>query len=137
MSKNKRGISRRKFLQESVRATLGSAIAINFPTIIPASVLGKNAPSNLINVASIGCGRISTIHDMTEIARYSGARIIAVCDLDRNRADTGPAAVRANYKKAAKQNGGLSGDWEIKVYYDYKELLQNKDIDAVHISLPD
>jgi predicted dehydrogenase len=137
MKKNNRIVSRRKFLRDSARATVGSAIAMNFPTIIPASVLGKNAPSNLINVASIGCGRISTIHDMTEIARYPAARIIAVCDLDRSRADVAPAAVRANYKKAAKDNGGLAGDWEIKVYYDYKELLQNKDIDAVHISLPD
>jgi len=130
-------VSRRKFLGDSIKATLGSALAVNFPMIIPASVLGKNAPSNLTNVASIGCGRISTIHDMTSIARYAGARIIAVCDLDRNRADVGPAAVRNNYIKAVKDNGGLTGDWDIKVYYDYKELLQNKDIDAVHVSLPD
>jgi predicted dehydrogenase len=137
MKSKKSAVSRRKFLRDSVKAALGSAVAINFPTIVPASVFGKNAPGNLINVASIGCGRISTIHDMTEIARYGGARIIAVCDLDRNRANVAPAAVRDNYKKAAKENGGQAGDWEIKVYYDYKELLQNKDIDAVHISLPD
>src|SRR5215467_9501649 len=137
MKKQKQNFSRRKFLTDSAKAAASAFIVSRFPTIVPASVFGKNAPSNLINVASIGCGRISTIHDMTSIARYAGARIIAVCDLDRNRADAGPAAVRANYKKAAKQNGGLSGDWEIKVYYDYKELLQNKDIDAVHISLPD
>jgi predicted dehydrogenase len=120
-----------------VKAAAGSLIFTGFPTIVPASVLGKNAPSNLINVASIGCGRISTIHDMTSIARYAGARIIAVCDLDKKRADAGPAAVRSNYVKAANANGGLKGDWDIKVYYEYKELLQNKDIDAVHISLPD
>ncbi len=53
------------------------------------------------------------------------------------RADAGSAAVRANYVRAAKDNGGLKGDWDIKVYYDYKELLANKNIDAVHISLPD
>jgi predicted dehydrogenase len=74
---------------------------------------------------------------MTEIARYPGARIIAVCDLDKNRADAGPLAVKNNYIKASKENGGLTGDWDIKVYYDYRELLLNKDIDAVHISLPD
>ena len=55
----------------------------------------------------------------------------------RRRADAGPAAVKNNYIRAAKDNGGLTGDWDIKVYYDYKELLANKDIDAVHISLPD
>ena len=131
MKKNKQ--SRREFLSKSIKASALLAI----PSIVPASVFGKNAPSNLINVASIGCGRISTSHDMTGIARYAGARIIAVCDLDKNRADAGPQSVKENYKKAMNVNGGLTGDWGIKVYYDYKELLKNKDIDAVHISLPD
>jgi predicted dehydrogenase len=133
----KPSITRRKFLTDTAKASIGTALALDFPTIVPASVFGKNAPSNRINVASIGCGRISTIHDMTEIARYAGARIIAVCDLDKNRADAGPQFVKNNYIKASKENGGLTGDWDIKVYYDYKELLLNKDIDAVHISLPD
>lgn len=133
----KNNVTRRDFLANTTKASLGTALALNFPTIVPASVFGKNAPSNRINVASIGCGRISTGHDMTSIARYAGARIVAVCDLDRARADASPQAVRENYKKAAKENGGLTGDWDIKVYYDYKELLQNKDIDAVHVSLPD
>ena len=131
MKKNKQ--SRREFLSKSIKTSALLAI----PTIVPASVFGKNAPSNLINVASIGCGRISTSHDMTGIARYAGARIIAVCDVDKNRADAGPQSVKENYKKAMNVNGGLTGDWGIKVYYDYKELLKNKDIDAVHISLPD
>ena len=135
--KNKKEISRRNFLESSAKVAAGSFILSGFPTIVPASVFGKNAPSNRINVASIGCGRISTSHDMTSIARYSGARIIAVCDLDKNRADAGVQAVKNNYIKAANVNGGQKGDWKIKVYYDYKELLQNKDIDAVHISLPD
>lgn len=136
-TEKKNPISRRRFLENTAKTTAGSLILSSFPTIVPSTVFGKNAPSNRVNVASIGCGRISTIHDITEIARYGGARIIAVCDLDRDRADAGPQAVRANYKKGAASNGGLTGDWDIKVYYDYKELLQNKDIDAVHISLPD
>ncbi len=136
-NESKSTIGRRKFITDTVKTTVGTAIAVGFPTIVPSCVFGKNAPSNRINVASIGCGRISTSHDMTAIARYAGARIIAVCDLDKNRADAGPAAVKTNYEKAAAFNGGLKGDWGIKVYYDYKELLANKDIDAVHISLPD
>lgn len=130
-------ISRKKFVTDTVKATFGTAFSLSLPSIVPSSVFGKNAPSNRINVASIGCGRISVTHDMTSIARYSGARIIAVCDLDKNRADAGVQAVRNNYKRAEKENGGLTGDWDIKVYYDYRELLLNKDIDAVHISLPD
>ena len=137
MKKNNNPVNRRSFIGQSVKAAAGAAIAVNFPTIVPARVLGKDAPSNIINVASIGCGRISTSHDMLCISRYAGARIMAVCDLDKDRANAGPAAVRNNYVKQQSYNGGLKGDWDIKVYYDYKELLQNKDIDAVHISLPD
>lgn len=137
MKKNNNPVNRRSFIGQSVKAAAGAAIAVNFPTIVPARVLGKYAPSNIINVASIGCGRISTSHDMLCISRYAGARIMAVCDLDKDRANAGPAAVRNNYVKQQSYNGGLKGDWDIKVYYDYKELLQNKDIDAVHISLPD
>jgi predicted dehydrogenase len=138
MGKHKKpSISRRRFLTDSVKASIGTSIALHLPTIVPASVFGQHAPSNRINVASIGCGRISVAHDMTEIARYAGARIIAVCDVDKNRADAGVQAVRNNYIKASAANGGLTGDWNIKTYYDHKELLLNKDIDAVHISLPD
>ena len=133
MKKKTQAVSRRKFIADSLKASA----ALSAPYIVPASVFGKLAPSNRIHVASIGCGRISVSHDMTGVARYAGARIIAVCDLDKNRADAGPLAVRTNYIKAAAENGGLKGDWNIKVYYDYKELLAKKDIDAVHISLPD
>jgi len=137
MKKNNNNLDRRNFIGQSVKAAAGAALAVHFPTIVPARVLGKFAPSNVINVASIGCGRISTSHDMTGVAKYAGARIMAVCDVDRDRANAGPTAVRNNYIKQQALNGGLKGDWDIKVYYDYKELLQNKDIDAVHISLPD
>lgn len=137
MKKNTNAVSRRKFLQSSGKFAAGSLVMSQFPTIVPSSVFGKNAPSNRIHVGAIGCGRIAVQHDIASTARFNSARIIAVCDLDRNRADAAPAAVKSSYSKAAKENGGLTGDWDIKVYYDYKELLQNKDIDAVLVSLPD
>ena len=107
---------------DAAKLATGSMIFSGMPTIVPASVFGKNAPSNMINVASIGCGRIGVSHDMAEIAKYAGARIMAVCDLDMKRADMGPENVRRNYVRAAEKNGGLKGDWDIKVYYDYKEM---------------
>ena len=137
MKKNTNAVSRRKFLQSSGKIAAGTLVMSQFPTIVPSSVFGKNAPSNRINVGAIGCGRIAVQHDIASTARFNSARIIAVCDLDRNRADAAPAAVKSSYTKAAKENGGLTGDWDMKVYYDYKELLQNKDIDAVLVSLPD
>ena len=125
-------ISRREFLSNSGKATLGTSIALCFPSIVPASVFGKNAPSNRINIGAIGTGRISRVHDLPGVWRHDFAQVIAVCDLDSQRADEGKLLVNEYYTK----RDGRSYDG-VKVYHDYHELLKNKDIDAVLISTPD
>src|ERR1051325_3534438 len=132
MKENKSKVTRRNFLGTSGKAAL-SAIAIsNFPTIVPASVFGKNAPSNRLNIGAIGTGRISRIHDMPGVWQYDDAQIIAVCDLDTKRAEDAKVLVSEYYsKKNGKPYDG------VKVYHDYHDLLRNKDIDGVLISTPD
>ena len=126
-------ISRRKFLGSSAKTTFLSSIALSgFPAIVPASVFGKSAPSNRINIGAIGTGRISRGHDMPGVWKYNFARIIAVCDLDSKRAADAKVLVDNYYKeKTGKAYDG------VHVYGDYRELLENKDIDAVLISTPD
>lgn len=125
--------SRRGFLKKALAGTVTSSLAITgFPTIVPASVFGKNAPSNRINVGAIGTGRISRDHDMPGIWKHEQARIVAVCDLDQKRANDAKQLVNAYYSKKANQP--YDG---VKVYTDHQELLLNKDIDAVVISTPD
>jgi predicted dehydrogenase len=132
MKKSNLSSSRRKFLKNSIKATAGTIALANFPTIVPASVFGKNAPSNRINVGAIGTGRISTSHDMPGVWKYDRAQIIAVCDLDSNRVMQAKKLVEDTYtKKTGKPYRG------VKTYGDYQELLNNKDIDAVLISTPD
>ena len=53
-------VNRRSF----VKGSLVTAAAVGFPTIVPARVLGQDAPSNHINIGAIGVGRISRGHDM-------------------------------------------------------------------------
>ncbi|MFM7356966.1 MAG: Gfo/Idh/MocA family protein [Sediminibacterium sp.] len=108
-----------------------------FPSIVPASVLGKNAPSNDIQMGVIGCGRYAISHDIPLTALYQNARIIAVCDVDAVRAAAAPAIILSNYQQAATERNERITDWTIKVYDNYHELLLNQDIDAVIISLPD
>ncbi|MEQ1796570.1 MAG: Gfo/Idh/MocA family oxidoreductase [Lacibacter sp.] len=124
----KRKQSRREFLSNSVKA---SAILV-LPSIVPFSVFGKNAPGNRINVAAIGTGRISRIHDMPGVWNQNYAQLMAVCDLDSNRAAEGKTLVNDFYSK--RDGKPFDG---VKVYTDYRELLLNKDIDAVLISTPD
>jgi predicted dehydrogenase len=128
----KKQLSRRKFLTDSVKTAIGTGIALNFPSIVPASVFGKNAPSNRINVAAIGTGRISRGHDIPGVWQYDYAQLMAVCDLDSLRAEDGKKLINDYY---AKRDGKPFDG--VKVYTDYRELLQNKDIDAVLISTPD
>jgi len=102
------------------------------PAIVPSSVFGKNAPSNRINVAAIGTGRISRGHDLPGVLQYNYAQVMAVCDLDSNRAAEGQKLVNDYYTK--RDGKPFDG---VKMYTDYRELLLNKDIDAVVISTPD
>jgi predicted dehydrogenase len=120
--------TRRDFLKLS----MGAAAAIGFPTIVPSSVLGQNAPSNRINVGAIGVGRISRAHDLPGIWQFDQARIMAVCDLDAKRVEEAKTLLNGVYaKKTGKPYDGVTG------YHNYHELLANKDIDAVVISTPD
>jgi predicted dehydrogenase len=120
--------SRRSFLKTS----FGAAAAVGFPTIVPSSVFGQTSPSNRINIGAIGVGRISRVHDLPGIWKYDHANIMAVCDLDANRVELGKALINGYYsQKTGKPYDGVTG------YHHYRELLANKDIDAVVISTPD
>jgi len=126
-------VSRRDFIKAAGKGAITSAlVAQGFPSIVPGSVFGKNAPGNRINVGAIGTGRISRGHDMPAVLRYEGARIMAVCDLDSRRVEDAKRLVNDYYgKKTGKAYDGVTG------YADYRELLQNKDVDAVVVSTPD
>lgn len=114
-------------------AVLTTVAITGFPTIVPASVFGKNAPSNRINVGQIGCGRIARTHDLAETFKYDVAQIMAIADVDRSRLKSGKQMIEGWYDKKMNKTGYI----DVKTYDDYHELLANKDIDAVMISTPD
>jgi predicted dehydrogenase len=125
--------TRRTFIKTSASA----AIAVGFPAIVPNSVFGATAPSNRISIGAIGAGRISRGHDMPGVLQFTGVpgrdnRIVAVCDLSAQRVELGKQYVNDAYtKKLGAPYAGTRG------YSDYRELLANKEIDAVLISTPD
>ncbi len=123
-------MKRRIFLKNASAAAAG---AIVVPTLVPSSVFGKNAPSNRINIGQIGCGRIARSHDMAETLKYDRATIMAVCDVDSKRMADGKKLVEGYYNKKTGSNNAV----DVKIYGDYRELLLDKDIDAVMISTPD
>ena len=132
--KKANAMSRRKFLASSTKATAATALAVTgFPTIIPSSVFGKNAPSNMINIGQIGIGRIARGHDLPSTMKYDDARVIALADYDGARQDSGKKFIEDFYTKKT----GRSNYVDVAKYDNYQDLLANKDIDAVLISTPD
>jgi predicted dehydrogenase len=127
-----RGTTRRSFLTTAASGLGASMVVAGFPSIVPASVLGAASPSNRINVGAIGTGRISRGHDLPGLWRYDTARIMAACDLDKARVEDATALIDGQY---AKQTGKPYDG--VRTYTDYRELLANKDVDAVVISTPD
>jgi predicted dehydrogenase len=71
-----------------------------------------------IRVAIVGCGRISDLHQLGYRGRED-AKIVAVCDTKR-----------ASAKKKANE-------WGVeKVYTDYQQVLEDKEIDVVELLTP-
>jgi myo-inositol 2-dehydrogenase / D-chiro-inositol 1-dehydrogenase len=123
-------MKRRKFISGSIAAAAGTIIT---PTIIPSSVIGKNPPSDKINIGQIGFGRIAMTHDLPDTMKYDVARVVAVADFDSNRVARGKQYIENYYTKKT----GKAGYVTVKTYGDYREIIADKSIDAVIISTPD
>ncbi len=119
--------SRRSFLKTAVRGCVGLAI---LPNIIPARLLGADAPGKKINVAQIGCGRMGR-SDLGNVLTEPLARIVAVCDLDSKRLAAGKKLAEDFYTRRGES--GVS----VKTFHDYQEVLASPDIDTVVVTVPD
>lgn len=130
MQKKHTRISRRTAL----KATAG---LIAVPMILPSRLFGQTAPSNTLRLGSIGTGRMG-LGDMKACLNRGledaiNARIVAVCDVDRNRAENAAREVKRIYTEKLPDEG----EHKIDAYGDFRELLARDDIDGVTISTPD
>ncbi|MCF7673821.1 MAG: Gfo/Idh/MocA family oxidoreductase [Akkermansiaceae bacterium] len=102
--------------RRSAIKTLASLATIQ---LLPRHLLagGTTPPSEQITRAIIGCGGISESH------LGMPGKLLALCDVDSQH-----LASRMRQAKA-EQNG-------IKGYHDFREILERKDIDLIHVCTP-
>ncbi len=121
----KSGISRRNFLKT---AAIASSVFI-----VPRHVLGGagyTPPSDTIGLGFIGCGKQGMGLQRRFFAQ-PGVKILGVSDVYAGKLER---FVQANRQLQLQATARAE---EIKGYEDFRELLANKDIDAVVIATPD
>jgi predicted dehydrogenase len=123
----KRTITRRDFVQNSAKMAAGAAL---LPAILPSCSSGKGA-NDRIRIAHIGVGDRGKWELLYYLLPLRGAMNIAVCDVHKNRREETAAEINQFYRN---NNDTVP---ECKPYLDFEEILQRKDIDAVHITTPD
>jgi predicted dehydrogenase len=117
-------ISRRHFLRNVVEV-LGGAGAMPF-LVLPEQVIAGNTPGNSITIGCIGVGGHGTAVNLKSFLAQKDARVLAVCDVDRNRLQNAQILVNEYY-----------GNQDCAAYTDFQEIINRDDIDAVMISTPD
>lgn len=125
---NKATVTRRTFLKTA-------AASVVVPAIVPSTVFGKLAPSNLLQMGCIGVGRQGQ-GDMQELIYRGlevGARVVAVCDTDQHRVEDAQWLAEKIYSLELGKNSYKA----CTIYRDFRELLGRKDIDGVLIVTPD
>jgi len=110
--------SRRSFLKTAA----ASAAAWN---IIPARVLGKDAPSNRIAMAMIGVGGMGQ-GNMSSFLGMKDVIVRMVCDVNTSKTEQAKQKVDKHY-----------GNSDCLVTKDFREVCARGDIDAVMIATPD
>jgi predicted dehydrogenase len=113
--------TRRRFLAST-------AAVLAFPTLIPASALGrenKPAPANRITLGIVGCGG-QGLSNMESFFTQKDCQVLAACDVDKKRVQTAIGKINNHHQNQ-----------DAKAYNDYRELMARKDIDAVMLAVPD
>ena len=107
----------RQFLQDTGKAATTLAAASAF---VP-SLLAAKAPSETIGVGCIGLGtRGGDL--INAVVPVPGVKVVAVCDV---------------YGPHRQKGIERSRNPDVKAYVDYRDLLADKNVDAVVIATPD
>lgn len=119
-------MSRRKFLQQTAALAGGGLLLSATNNQAFAIFKNKVAPSDQINIGAIGINGMG-FSNLRAALKVPGVNVVALCDVDKNVLDA----------KMAELDKMKVDTSKIKLYGDYRQLLAQKDIDAVIIGTPD
>ena len=128
------GISRRDFCRRSAAGLAGILAAGVAPVIVPARVLGAEAPSKKLALGVIGCGRIAHSFNVPSCLANGGKAycdFIALSDVDLARL----RSLRGRLAGAKMQGRDIVAD--SRCHQDYRRLLADPAVDGVLIATPD
>jgi predicted dehydrogenase len=118
--------SRKKFLHQSAALLGGGLLASAIDNQAFAIFKNRISPSDQLNIGAIGINGMGW-SNVRAALKIPGVNLVAVCDIDKN-------VIERRMKELADKNYDTA---KIKVYADYRKLLDQKDIDAVIIGTPD
>lgn len=124
-------LTRRTVLKRGLAGVIAYAAAPNF---FPASLFGKTAPSNRLNVGIVGNGLIASSHLGTLLGRPDECRVVAVCDLNRSKAEKFRERIGTAYGKLKDSGTPAKGT---DIYAIHEELIARPDIDVIFCCTPD
>ncbi|HOM59032.1 MAG TPA: Gfo/Idh/MocA family oxidoreductase [Kiritimatiellia bacterium] len=115
-----------KMTRRDMMKQAGAVAAVGFPSIIPAKVLGQQAPSKMLTLACVGVGGMGLSHISQLKAHRDRVRIVAVADVDIY-----------HQRRAVRQIDEMNGDRSCRMYTDFREVTRAPDIDLIAIATPD
>lgn len=119
--------NRRDFIKKSSVIASGIGLSTIVSHKVMGSVLGNSSPSDRINIGVIGVGM--GCRDLEGALKDNAwVHCIAMCDVNRVRLDEQATRFK---KKFPEQTTN------VRLYGDFRELIENKDIDGVIIATPD
>jgi predicted dehydrogenase len=118
--------ARRKFLQQSTLLAAGGLLIPAFESNAFSIFKSRISPSDQVNIGAIGIKGMGWSNVMAAL-KIPGVNLVAVCDVDKS-------VIKNRLEELGKKNVDTSN---IKTYGDYRNLLEQKDIDAVIIGTPD
>ncbi len=117
--------TRRDFVKT---AAVTGAVA-GFPTIVPSSVFGQDAPNSRIQLGFIGVGSRGNSH-VNGMSTKPGIQPIAACDVDSNYLQRAKNTIEQKLERVGRPG-------KCDTYHEYEELVARSDIDAIVCTTPD